>query len=132
MHELLLLITMPEPVRAFVALAQAAGITVRQDAFRNQATEELISLHGTVSQFAALPEMARCRIPLRRGHWWMKLGIVGTMYRTGDDLQAVIEWTRSRERKTRTVRYGARSEAQPATRPGTHLRLVWSAPTGAC
>ena len=47
------------------------------------------------------------------------------------DLQAVIEWTRSPERKMRAVCH-ARSESQSAIRPGTRLRLVWSAPVGAC
>lgn len=63
---------MPAFVRAFIRRAQALGIKVREGERRDHKGRPLLSLHGSVDVFERLPEMAGHRMPVRRGHWWLK------------------------------------------------------------
>lgn len=96
-----LLPTFPAPVRTFTALARAAGIEYREDA-QGDASEPIASLHGPVSAFKVLPWMERQRVPLRSCHWWLPVGIVGTLKRAGDSMEGVIECTRAISPRTRS------------------------------
>lgn len=105
MAALTLLDSFPPLVRAFVRIAQSAGLECREGDREDNEGRPLLSLHGTDSQFRQLPEMARHALPkLRRVHWWLPLGIVGTLYREGDAVAAVIDWTRYPSPRSRHIR----------------------------
>ena len=102
-----LLDSFPALVRAFVRRAQAVGIECREGDRKDRQGNALLSLHGTDAQFLQLPGMTRRAFPkCRTAHWWLALGIVGTLYREGDGLAAVIDWTRVPGPLSRCVRNG--------------------------
>lgn len=103
-----LLDSLPALVRAFVRRAQAAGLECREGDRKDRHGGPLLSLHGTDAQFLQLPEMTRHALPkCRCAHWWLALGIVGTLYRQGDAVVAVIEWTRHPGPRGGYIRDGA-------------------------
>lgn len=86
---------MPAPARVFVCKAEAAGIVIKVGAHRDADGLPLVSLHGTIAHFQSLPEMRKCRFPVRRGRLWLSCGIVGTLFRNGEQLTAVVESCRA-------------------------------------
>lgn len=93
-----ILATLPTRVQAFIAEAHAVGIDIRDGERLDIHGNPLVSFHGSLAQFAQLPAMAKCRVPKRRGHWWMSCGIIGTLYRvTEHDLVGVIHHINCRD-----------------------------------
>lgn len=82
---------LPARIQAFINELRAVGIAVRYGERLDKSGNPLVSLHGAIAQFMQLTAMTKCRIPKRYGHWRLRCGIIGTLYRvTEQELVGVI------------------------------------------